>query len=501
VNVAALLSSEDGSRAVAVGVGRPDLRSPKPEQSAAVHAFDTQTAQITSVHTVPRLVSVLAKRDGSRVFVLTARKSEGRSSSIAGAERLALSVPNCLAALPARLPKEGSYTLKIIDPVNPQPIAEIAVPGAISGMVLSEDERWVYLMDEGRVDSNPKRRREGAVHIVDVESATLSGTHAVGIFPQTFDIDPLSGELRTIGHASSKDHRGNLFRFVGNDPLPATDIGEDPLEVVRVEGWPDSILITRKEICLLDNRGHPNRPCIELSKLGATEKGKPIGFGFAQDRLVEVTPLGNRSEFLLRTGDDGDRIAFADWKSGRITNLITIGRPGARLKKQTRNNAGRALLLGVFLMGCAGAGRCGSPSMPEVVEADPWTSVPPWVRPDSRYAYITNSYTSDLTALDTERHAITAYFPLDGRPRGLFMFRDRDLICAFSKNRLIVVDSATNQSVFEANPTGGIRQVTLSPDGSQLLAITEHQIAGWSTKTWQPIGVLQGLSKPHLVMD
>jgi DNA-binding beta-propeller fold protein YncE len=139
--------------------------------------------------------------------------------------------------------------------------------------------------------------------------------------------------------------------------------------------------------------------------------------------------------------------------------------------------------------------------MPKVVEADPWTSVPPLVRPDSRYVYIANSYTSDLTALDTERHTITAYFPLDGHPRGLFMFRDRDLICAFSKNRLIVIDAATNQSVFEANPAGGIRQVTLSPDGLQLLAITEHQIAGWDTKTWQPIGVLEGLSKPRLVMD
>jgi DNA-binding beta-propeller fold protein YncE len=201
---------------------------------------------------------------------------------------------------------------------------------------------------------------------------------------------------------------------------------------------------------------------------------------------------------MLRTGLDGERVAFADWTGGGITDPLTIGRPGVRLQKQTRNTAAWALLAGIYMMGCRGG--CGYPWMPAGIDPEVWTSVPPVVRPDGRYAYVANTYTTDVAAIDTGKQAVAAYFALDGRARGLFLSRDRNLVCAYSKNRLIVIDAATNTSVLQANPAGGIRRLTFSPDGSRILAVTDHLIAAWDAKTWRPIGVLDGLSKPALVM-
>ena len=500
-NISSLFRSEDGLRVLAIGAGRPDLKNPKPEQYATLHALDTQAVQVSSVRAGFLLLRVLATRDRSRIFALTAATSVRGSGTILGAERLPLTLPTCLMTVGARIPKDGSFALKILDPARSRAVAEIPLPEAITDILLSKDERWLYLFDTGRLDSSVKRRRGGAVHIVDVQKAVLSGTYAVGTFPRTFDLDPVSGELRVAGHKGLKDHHAMLFRFLGNDRLPAANIGEDPLALTRVEGGPDSLLTTPREICRIDEHGQPRRPCINLAKLHPTKTGKPIAFGFAQNRLVEVTTLADRNQVLVRTGTNGDRVAFADWNSGEFTDLITIGRPGARLRNQSRNTAARAALAGIFMMGCGGALGCGNPWMPEVIDPEFWTSVPPIVRPDGCYVYVANTYTTDVAAVDTGNHAVVAYFPLGGRARGLFFSPDRNLVCAYSKNRFIVIDAATNVSVLEATPPGGIRLLTFSRDGSQILAVTDHQIAGWSTKTFRPIGVLKGLSRPSLVLD
>jgi hypothetical protein len=85
----------------------------------------------------------------------------------------------------------------------------------------------------------------------------------------------------------------------------------------------------------------------------------------------------------------------------------------------------------------------------------------------------------------------SGYFPLNGLARGLFLSPDKKLLCGFSNNRFVVIDTESNTVALKAHLPGNIRNVMMTR-ASRIVVITEKGIAVWNTDRLQPAATMQG---------
>ncbi len=145
----------DGRYLVCFGVGTPGFKRIS-QQPGSATVIDTRKNEAVATLSAGRLGShLLFARDGSRVFVL----SRGDA-------------PDKKKGSP---PHQPALTIFSLD--QEKPLAEIELEHEAQDMLLSQDDKWLYLLDQGSASKDAKRNRNGVVHVVDVDAFKLIKTH------------------------------------------------------------------------------------------------------------------------------------------------------------------------------------------------------------------------------------------------------------------------------------------------------------------------------------
>jgi YVTN family beta-propeller protein len=502
-NVASLSVSDDGRRLIALDLGRSGGRKPKPEDLATVHVIDATTGDDSPIPAGSFARQWAVTRDSSRVFVLSVDKSGHAPVSYGLLEQPRIEVPLCLARR-AYVRSAGEVSVHILDAGAARPATVVPLPGDPWDMRLSRDEQWLYVIDEGTPAKKAKDNVDAQLHIVDARNGKLAGTYPLGNFPRWLETDDETGDLLILSHVSYQDHTGKLYRFRGNAQAGVTEAGTDPIELQWVEGLPQPVVVGGSKICPLPADGSPSQPCMDLSPLKISRQ-EPTLKPFARPPLLEIRYLPRPGMFSLRTGPNGDQLILMDPRAQAQATTLTLGRPEARAHRLAGNIAkdvGIGALAVIVLSGCAYGGcrpLASLPSRPKPPIRDPWGSASSLVGAGGRYLYTANLYTNDLAVVDAESRKVSAYFPLGSAPAGLFFLPGEKYLCAFSQDRIVVLDTATNAAVFQTDVPGGIRQVAVTQGVPRLVVVTRRSLMAWNLDTLKWVGAIEGLSKPVLL--
>lgn len=495
-NVASLAVSQGGRCLIGVDLGGKD-------GSATVNVVDTGTGaglRIPAGHSIRQWITT---RDASRVFVLSAAKPGSAPRHSQFFSQPEIGIDACKKA--GRVYRTGAdFSVLVLDPGSAKPVATIPVPGDPSAMLLSPDERWLYVIDQGVWDKTTGGFRGAKVHSIETQNCAMVATRTLKTSPRALDMDGETGELWVLAGAASPEAAGEMYRFHGSQMAGPTAVRPKPLGLVRLDGLPHPLLTTEDEICQLGGDGTPQRPCIELSKLHLAQEGTAMD----SHRLprFEVRYLPTRSAFAIRTGQYGDRLIVVDPQAPQPTALLTLGRPGARAATRVWNVARFGQLAGLPVGPAIGAacqhsgyGGCGISwfwDWPKPTQKDPWGSPPSVLGPGGRYLYTINLYTNDLAVVDTESQKVDAYFPMHAVAGALTLLPRNRLLC-MSSQRIVVLDTTTNKAVLDV-VAPDIGEVDV-PDGvPRIVAAFPDSVSAWDLETLKPVGTVGSLREPRV---
>jgi len=472
--------TEDGRYIVVVGAGKHSKGKARPNEMGMVHLIDTQTNEVVSRTVVGRdQTAMVATRNAGRIFSLAANDYEGEWSHSGWAY---VTAPEARPCGYAKTPKPGSFTLSVLGAAQTRPLAEIPLPGMPSILKLSKDELWLYVLDLGRPDKNPEKNREATVYVIDVEKAALKDRYGVGAKPVGWEVDPQKDEFRVLSQRSVEDDVGILSRFEGGALRSVTEVVSKPLMLWQSKDFPQPVVVGKNEACLIDEKGRPQRPCFDLSNMEFTRR---VTCNECDRNLkMEIAYLPQRPGLLFRSGRHGDQVMLADLVQHKTEPRFSLGSEGARTRKLAGNVAGD-VLVGILTLG-----RINPPDMDM-----PWQRTPVLQSPDARSAYITNTYTNEISELDTQSGKIEKFFPLGSFARGLALSPNGKLLGAFSKKKVLLIDTSTDEVRVDSDPPGDAIALLWIDGGARFLVQTTTALVIWETDSGQRSGVLNEFSR------
>lgn len=273
-------------------------------------------------------------------------------------------------------------------------------------LALSPDERWLYIVETGRIAYNSKKRRNGRVHVIDVRSGRLVNSHDIGYNPLKPVVDYTGGSVLIASEGSLGAGPGKLYRFTDNKAPREWALHGSPFYIRRADDLAAYLTITTSEIVLLNESGDLAYTVLRLKdngehgepKLATSLKNLPghdfVAFPKAERLVLGTCGLGGPD--ALYPEDD---VAVIDLKAGLIQRNLTIGRGSVKFGKGL---AAFSLSMAVAMASGYAAYSVGSPAYISPVfgvrsGSAPATMVP---NPNHSKAWVLNSRTNDVTIID-----------------------------------------------------------------------------------------------------
>ena len=472
-NISDISLSEDGRFVVATGNGVNRRSNRAQSEMAAVHVIDTESNELVSRTVTGLYQSATIITKSGRIVSLAA-------NAFGGPDWNYVMYPFSLPCGRDEIPKLDKFSLTITDPARTEAVATIPLPGKPSLLEPSDDERWLYVLDFGKPDRNPSKNIPATVAVIDVAGASLKQTFPVGEIAE-FGRDNQSGGIYVRGYRSPRDHASSLYTFENGALTQTLPLGSDALTVWRGLDAAPTLLITRSAACPMDPQGALQQPCVDLHEM-------EISKGVAGNLRLEVKYFPRQGSLIFRSGKHGDQILISDLQQGGRARRLELGSEGARTRRLAGNSAGGVAFGILDVLSGGGLGN-------KVPATDsPWSDVPIVANSDGTWAYMTNTYTNELTALDMVTGAARS-FPLDAPAKEVSISPDGKWLAAFSRKKVIVIDAATQAALLESNPPGDIVTIHWSLDSSRLSVLSDHAFAMWQMDPVRQMGQFREFPK------
>jgi YVTN family beta-propeller protein len=490
-NVIAMAFFKDDRYLLCFGQGRARKKKPKDNEGATVAVIDTVKNELTSTLRVGKPAWVfVTTSDASRVFALGGSPFLGLSGDLLATLRL------------AGLPKPSKFTLTTFSGDSEKPIAELQLGNSIGGMVLSKDQRSLYLLDQGFPPGKVKKGGNGAVHIVDVATGKLLKSHTVGAYPGPLVVDGRTGAVAVTSIVSRKDKRGKLHLLRGNDLLPAGDVGEHPRSIVRIGDLRGLFVMSYTEMRFLPDDGPLATEAIVLNP--ATRGGAPSaaagqGLNGYPGELLYLPEQGKVAVLVTNTfGGPTNRLALVNLKDNKVECVITTGRGSVR--------AGKLIgAIAVTAAAAAGAGAlAGAVGSPFFVYPIVGFGGPPSVAlsagPGGRFIYALNSSSNDVTVVGSTDGTVLDKIPVGGSrriavaPGGNFLF-------AIGASHVTLIDTNTNKKHSEKQlEPERVRNFYADKDRSRVWVLTDKSLLVWDADKGNLVGTVSGFGEPYILL-
>ena len=306
-NINKLALSKDGKYLICVSQGKAVTKKASEEEQGSVQIFSTTTNESVATLTAGRDgTQVVYNSDLSRLAILTKGK---------------------------RPAKKGGETVKPVVTVftlaQEKPLAEIELEWGTT-MELSPDDKWVYILDQGEMTK--KVTRNGVVHVIDLQAATLVKTLDAGASPR-WSLDHESGVLSVLARNSFKDDHGLLIRYHGPEAEPPAQLSRSPLFLRPLQDGAGSYVATYEDLRLIGSSGalapgavplNPKQHSGDITTLGGNVPGETL-----------YLPLKNRLATTLqnRAGGPTSKVAILDLSGNRVQHVVTTGRGSVKFGK------------------------------------------------------------------------------------------------------------------------------------------------------------------------
>jgi len=488
-NVATLVSSADGRYLLAYGKGRLDQKNPsKAEYLAAVHVIDTERNEIVAVIPAGRyLTNVLFTRDVSRIFVLGAHEV----------------VKQGTLYWPVR------KFLVVRSLGSDKPLAEIELDDGSDEMLLSGDEKWLYVVERRWADPKTpwqarKQPDNGKIHVVDVGIPRLAASHEVGLAPRGLNLDAATDTIVVLSQASGKDELGKLHRLRAGGLISVVDVGANPRFAVRCDGQAGIHAVSQEDVRFVPDKDRPpagsvvplNRQ-MERLRVGAKSKGQSLG---GDPTLALCVPKSGRLALLTPNGRMGvvnleENELEKVWDSSPLwAELIGGALAGAALGGLTALAPQQSMIArSSFYAGYAAAGRSANLAMgPSSLVA----------RPDGGFLYWLDSSSGLVALVRLADRSIVGQVRVGTGCLGLHLLPGGKFISGVHTGSVTLIDTVTNKEHYKHRfPEEKVNGAFVREQGRQIVVLTNKSLAVLDVERAKMSASIQGLGDPAILVD
>jgi DNA-binding beta-propeller fold protein YncE len=380
--------------------------------------------------------------------------------------------------------------LRIVDLQGPRLLARIELKGDPQPPVMSPDGGFLYLLEEGSPSDKPEKNVPGSVQVVSVTSRALVATIDGGTRPREMTVDAKGkrvffindgapakglqaafGELRVLKGAelATKLETAPGGRFLRFSP-PG-----DKLYVVA----PAAVTVVE----LPGLEAHPMH--LDRAK-GAILYDDP---GPAKE--LALSPDGKRAFVLY---EKSSKLLVLDLDKEDTVAMVTTGRGGIKFMKAL---GAAALTAASYYSAQQDAARSGGGVFFYDVYRIGMAVTSIVVRPDSRYVYVLNTQSGDVTVADSASGQVVD--KLAGGGNGLRMFPGGKRVAVLASGTLKLIDAEANRKGPEV-PMDELRSLVPSPDEKTVLALTDSQVIAMDAATGEIRGRAAGFKKAMQVV-
>ncbi len=354
---------------------------------------------------------------------------------------------------------------------------------AVTSAVLSADGRYLYLLDPGKSAPKAGKNASGFVVVISVPNRAEVGVIDVGASPQGLIQDATGDRILILGDANPAggpgDPDGVLRVIKGTETVAVCPVAPYPLSATASPDGSLLYVVSHDCISIVDYPGF--KPLQRMPFRGFHGRGAGAG-----DAEFAVTPDGKRGFAVF-----GDKLPVFDLEGRKSLASVKVGRGTVRFVQ--------ALTAGAqTYVSAANATYVGSGWYTYQVH-----SIKPGyegiaLSPDSRYAYVLNSQTHDVTAVDARNGTVLSKISIRGMSPLLRELPGSRFLCVKQDVFLSFIDMATNQKVmFNGNDyikVGGVTAMDVtfqvSPSGQRALSFARKNLVILDPMTLQVVAKL-----------
>jgi len=479
-NASRMTLSGDGNYLLCFSPGRAAFKK-NPREPAALTIVSTQTNEVTATLKPGRLgKEILTTQDVSRIFVLSRGEALDKKTKT-GPVKAALTTFDASAESPLNV-VEFDY-----EPAQ---------------MMLSKDQKWLYLMDRGNLSSKPNKHKNGSVTVVEVATGKVSGAHDAGAQPQQMLLDEQSEEVAVLAQAAAKDQTGKLMQIRGTEVTRRMDLGKTPLFLRKAGDRPGYYAFTNEELRFVPNQTSAEVASIPLNGKGVGAAGPEAkSLGGMPGETLEL-PQHERMAVAVRWSS---KVALVNLKTNRVDRTVTTGRGGVKFGQFMGAMAlSVAASAASYYAGYAMAQSMGSPYFYYNVYVfnPPTPNLSLAASADGKHLYALNTQTNDVTIIDVADGKVMGHVAVGGGARRIFSAPTGKLICAQANGQVTLIRTDTNERVTEFKPKKGkVHALQADASGEKILALTEDSLVVWDARTGEFLGETGGLPDPRMLIQ
>jgi YVTN family beta-propeller protein len=463
-NLARILPTADGTRLTAICEG---YQSQKPEETLPreVVSLDSATGEVKGRLAIERPFDVSLLTSDSDVAVLYSAPVTRKNAPTEPGE------------------------LRLVDVKGPSLLATLKVEGSPSEAIYAPGRRYVYLLERGKRDKKPEKTVRARLQVFSVEEKAHVGNLDVGVEARDTALDEPGGALYVLSDGQpspeNKKPRGALHVVKGAELAASVPIGPMPLFVRHAEDRERIYVVSARDLTIVDPVAWSavgELPLEEASGgLGEVAVGYPMTAPNHSPANLSVTPDGRRGFVLYNTAS---KLLVLDLENHKKIEDVATGRGGKKFAKFL----GAAALSALATAGSSMTYVPTTPSYMLLVSTDLA------MRPDGKFVYANNSQSNDVTIVDTETAAVLDKVPTGGKR--LMTFHGKKTLGVIDDTSLHLIDMESNKKTGEVEFASRLSRVTLTPDGTRALALTDGAVHVLDGVTGKALARVEGFKKP-----
>jgi DNA-binding beta-propeller fold protein YncE len=350
---------------------------------------------------------------------------------------------------------------------------------------LYSDGSWLYLLDRGKPDRDPRKNRNGTLQVVSLERRAVASSLDAGREPRGLVGDRESQDVFIASDGPPDRLNGEVRVVRGESVVATTRVAAGPRLLVRRQAL--VIVVSAGAVTFMEPVSFQVTATIPLSR--GTDR---LVFDDDQPRELQVSPDGRRAFVLY---DPGQKLVVLDLEQQKLLGVAGTGRGGRRFLQGISRVAAELSSMpaplpwwtdavGVLAYGYTFRG----------VRTSNWMLA---VRPDSLFAYVLNPRTSDVTIVDSTSAAAVQKIGVGGYR--LKALGGGAIVAVMSDSRIHLLETTGNRKLTELR-LHSLRDVGVSPDGRYALALADRTVLCLDGVTGSVIASLKDFVAPTAVV-
>jgi YVTN family beta-propeller protein len=370
---------------------------------------------------------------------------------------------------------------------------------------LSQDNKWLYVLDPGTPSKKSKEHKNGIVHVIDVEAVQLVSAHEVGTMPSTLIVDPNADDILVLARTSYKDWHGLVYRLKGKEKPEVIETGMNLLFVRRFADQPGFHVFANEDMRFLPDHDSISTSLVPLNPKKSEQPDiKKLG-----GNPGEVLYLPDQKKMVItiykENGEPTSKVAIVNLAENKVEYVITTGRGGIKFGKFMGSMALSIAATSLsYYGGYASAQATGSPIF--FYNTFWFGTAAPNLEltssADGKYVYSLNTQTNDITIINSQDGTVLDKIAVGGGCRRIGLTPGGRFIYSHTDGQINLIDTQTNKKFLEHHVQDGtIKSLHLLEADRRMVALTSKALLVWDVEKGTLENTVTGFAGPYLLVE